>query len=98
MQMQPARAVKSGPELLPWDLCEIFNKTGVSVFEHAAAHKTMSVTITGLEQPERLQAFIVSANWLMLLGVEPEDAFSIISKGNRCRGCTWWLVHTTDCE
>ncbi len=54
----------SYPNFMDW-------KEASTVFEHIAAHKPASCTLTGFEQPERLQVFMVSANLLTLLDVEP---------------------------
>src|SRR5262245_47920945 len=46
-------------------------REGVTAFERTAAYISWSANLTGGEQPERVQAYRVTADTFKLLGVEP---------------------------
>ena len=66
----------SYPNFMDW-------KEGSTVFEHISAHKPTSCNLSGLDQPERLRAFLVSADLWTLLGVEPVVGRSFIEEDDQ---------------
>ncbi|HKV41555.1 MAG TPA: ABC transporter permease, partial [Blastocatellia bacterium] len=52
------------PDIMDW-------KDQNRVFEDVASYVAWNVNLTGIDQPERLQGYSVTANTFSLLGVEP---------------------------
>ncbi len=66
----------SYPNFMDW-------KEASTVFEYMAAHKPTSCNLTGLDSPERLRAFLVSADLWTVLGVEPLVGRSFVQEDDQ---------------